>query len=152
MDAHSLHILEYTKILNRLTAHTSNGIGREFASQLQPLPYPETVLRRLQETREARLLRDHDSGMPLGGIRDVRPNLERARIETQLTGMELLEVMHTVGAARRLRQYLLNRQEKIPLLAGAGARHFVVVRYLTEAPDPQRAARALRDAIDGIPT
>jgi thiamine-phosphate pyrophosphorylase len=38
--------------------------------------------------------------------------------------------------------------ERIPTLAGAGARHFVVVRYLTEAGDPQRAARALRDAID----
>jgi thiamine-phosphate pyrophosphorylase len=39
--------------------------------------------------------------------------------------------------------------EKIPALAAAGARHFVVVRYLTEAGDPQRAARALRDAIEG---
>ncbi len=38
--------------------------------------------------------------------------------------------------------------EKIPDLARAGARHFVVVRYLTEADDPQRAARALRRAID----
>jgi thiamine-phosphate pyrophosphorylase len=38
--------------------------------------------------------------------------------------------------------------EKIPLLAAAGARHFVVVRYLTEAADPRQAARALRDAID----
>ena len=27
--------------------------------------------------------------------------------------------------------------EKIPALAGAGARHFVVVRYLTEAADPR---------------
>jgi thiamine-phosphate pyrophosphorylase len=38
--------------------------------------------------------------------------------------------------------------DKIPLLARAGARHFVVVRYLTEAADPRSAARALRDAID----
>jgi thiamine-phosphate pyrophosphorylase len=38
--------------------------------------------------------------------------------------------------------------ERIPVLARAGARHFVVVRYLTEAADPQLAARALRDAID----
>jgi thiamine-phosphate pyrophosphorylase len=38
--------------------------------------------------------------------------------------------------------------EKIPLLAKAGARHFVVVRYLTEAADPQLAARALREAVD----
>jgi thiamine-phosphate pyrophosphorylase len=38
--------------------------------------------------------------------------------------------------------------EKIPGLAAAGVRHFVVVRYLTQAPDARRAARALRDAID----
>jgi thiamine-phosphate pyrophosphorylase len=38
--------------------------------------------------------------------------------------------------------------EKIPVLAGAGARHFVVVRYLTEASDPKSAARALRNAIN----
>jgi thiamine-phosphate pyrophosphorylase len=40
--------------------------------------------------------------------------------------------------------------ERIPVLARAGARHFVVVRHLTEAADPQRAARALRTAIDEV--
>ena len=117
MDAHSLHILEYSKIIHRLAAHTSNGIGREFARQLEPLPYPETVTRRLQETREARDLRDNDSGLPLGGIQDIRETAERARIQTRLTGFEMLGVMHTVAAGRRLRVYLLNRQAKIPLLA-----------------------------------
>jgi len=38
--------------------------------------------------------------------------------------------------------------ERIPALAAAGVRHFVVVRHLTQAPDPRRAARALRDAIE----
>ncbi len=38
--------------------------------------------------------------------------------------------------------------ERIPALAAVGVRHFVVVRYLTRAPDARRAARALRDAID----
>ena len=37
---------------------------------------------------------------------------------------------------------------RIPALVEAGVRHFVVVRYLTEASDPGRAARDLRDAID----
>jgi thiamine-phosphate pyrophosphorylase len=36
----------------------------------------------------------------------------------------------------------------VPALAGAGARRFVVVRYLTEAADPAAAARRLRQAID----
>jgi thiamine-phosphate pyrophosphorylase len=33
-------------------------------------------------------------------------------------------------------------------MVAAGARRFVVVRWLTEAGDPERAARTLRDAID----
>ena len=38
--------------------------------------------------------------------------------------------------------------ETVPGLAAAGARCFVVVRYLTESDDPRLAARALRRAID----
>jgi thiamine-phosphate pyrophosphorylase len=36
----------------------------------------------------------------------------------------------------------------VPELAAAGVRHFVVVRWLTQADDPAAAARALRSAID----
>jgi thiamine-phosphate pyrophosphorylase len=38
--------------------------------------------------------------------------------------------------------------KRVPEMAAAGVRHFVVVRFLTEASDPTGAARALRDAID----
>jgi thiamine-phosphate pyrophosphorylase len=38
--------------------------------------------------------------------------------------------------------------ESIPELRRAGARRFVVVRYLTESEDPESAARRLRAAID----
>jgi thiamine-phosphate pyrophosphorylase len=40
--------------------------------------------------------------------------------------------------------------ETVPGLARAGARHFVVVRWLTEATDPEANARALRAAIDRV--
>jgi thiamine-phosphate pyrophosphorylase len=40
------------------------------------------------------------------------------------------------------------RPESVEALAAAGARHFVVVRWLTEASDPGAAARRLRDSID----
>jgi DNA mismatch repair protein MutS2 len=117
MDSHSLQLLEYRKVIDRLIVHTSNALGREYASQLEPLPYPETVTRRLQETREARALRDNDSGLPLGGIRDIREGAERARIGTRLTPRELLDIMDTAAAARRMRVYLLGRNDKYPLLA-----------------------------------
>src|SRR2546421_2892334 len=38
--------------------------------------------------------------------------------------------------------------ETVPDLAAAGARRFVVVRWLTEAGDPAKAARGLAEAID----
>jgi thiamine-phosphate pyrophosphorylase len=38
--------------------------------------------------------------------------------------------------------------DTIPGMVAAGARRFVVVRYLTEAPDPRQAAERLREAID----
>ena len=38
--------------------------------------------------------------------------------------------------------------EKVSTLAAAGVNHFVVVRHLTQADDPRRAARDLRQAID----
>lgn len=37
----------------------------------------------------------------------------------------------------------------VPALAAAGVEHFVVVRWLTEARDPEGAARALRRTVDG---
>jgi thiamine-phosphate pyrophosphorylase len=38
--------------------------------------------------------------------------------------------------------------ETVPALTAAGARHFVVVRYLTESDDPHRSAARLRASID----
>jgi len=40
------------------------------------------------------------------------------------------------------------RPDRVADLVHAGVRHFVVVRYLTEASDPEAAARRLRTAID----
>jgi thiamine-phosphate pyrophosphorylase len=66
------------------------------------------------------------------------------------TGLEYLT--QATGTAAAMPVFVTGgvTPEKIPLLAGAGARHFVVVRYLTEAADPTQAARALRDAIDEV--
>lgn len=40
------------------------------------------------------------------------------------------------------------RPERVDDLVAAGARRFVVVRWVTQAEDPERAARTLRQAID----
>jgi DNA mismatch repair protein MutS2 len=116
MDPNTLRVLEFHKVLDRLAAHSSNSMGREAALVLEPTSYPEIVSRRLQETREARLLLDQDSGMPLGGIHDIREAVEHAAIGARLVPRELLDVALTLGAARRLKLYLQKRTETCPLL------------------------------------
>lgn len=117
MDSHTLRVLEYVRVLDKLAAHTSNSMGREAALALEPSTYPEIVRRRLQETREAKLLLSQDTGMPLGGIHDIREPVDRAAIGGRLIPRELLDISNTASSSRRLKQFLQKRNEDCPLLS-----------------------------------
>ena len=64
------------------------------------------------------------------------------------TGLGYLEYVE--GTGREIPWFVTGgaTPETIPAMAAAGARRFVVVRYLTGSDDPEAAARRLREAID----
>lgn len=117
MDEHSLKVLELQRVLELLASHTATAMGREAALALRPATDPVVIANRLQETREARYLRDETSGIPLGGIHDLREIVARAAVGQPLSPHELNQTAHTVEAARKLRGYLFQRAEACPLLA-----------------------------------
>lgn len=63
------------------------------------------------------------------------------------TGLSYLEYVAASGEARPWFVTGGVTPETVPAMAAAGARRFVVVRYLTESPKPAEAARRLRAAI-----
>jgi thiamine-phosphate pyrophosphorylase len=63
------------------------------------------------------------------------------------TGLDYLRVATSSATVPVFVTGGVNPEAVEPLVA-AGARHFVAVRWLTEADDPERAARLLRAAID----
>ncbi len=82
---------------------------------------------------------------------------------TYLSAGPIVETPTKLGRAPTGRDYAARAQarSRVPVfvtggvtdqnvadLVGAGLRHFVVVRYLTESSAPERAARALRHALD----
>jgi thiamine-phosphate pyrophosphorylase len=69
-------------------------------------------------------------GRPGTGLRYLTYVVERAKVPWFVTG----------GVT----------PETVPVMAAAGARRFVVVRWLTESEDPQAAAQALRAAVDKV--
>jgi DNA mismatch repair protein MutS2 len=116
MNAHTLRVLEYDAIRQKVMAHCSTPMGAERARQMTPLTEEEAIRLGLQQTSEARRLIDLAEEMPLRGVRDVRSSSSLARAGATLTPEALLSIADTLEAARRLRSFLLIREEKCPAL------------------------------------
>jgi thiamine-phosphate pyrophosphorylase len=69
------------------------------------------------------------------------------------TGLGYLSYVASTGRGQTAPWFVTGgvTPESIPAMAEAGARRFVVVRYLTESAEPTAAARRLRMAIDQVP-
>ncbi|MGA2110808.1 MAG: endonuclease MutS2 [Anaerolineales bacterium] len=122
MDEKSLKALELFSILERLAGRTSFSGGRELALQLAPSSDPQEVLRRLQETSQARRLLATREGISLGGAREIRPLVEAARKGARLSPNDLLQIRATLSAARSLNRALTRASQEAPLLADIGSR------------------------------
>ena len=113
MDPAALRTLEYAKIITRLAGFVATQRGRELAEALQPSSELQTVESNLALTEDAvRVLRQAPS-IPLGGIRDLRQILGRARVGGGLSGEELLAVGSTLRAVRLLKGFFADYAEQI---------------------------------------
>jgi len=92
MNSKALKTLEYTKIIDLLTARVVSQMGKDQAAALIPMTQLRDINRAQQETTEAATLILRKGSLPLGGIRDVRTSLQRALVGGMLTIEELLHV------------------------------------------------------------
>ncbi|MBO8164455.1 MAG: endonuclease MutS2 [Brevibacillus sp.] len=115
MDQRVLNTLEYDKVISRLVEKASSTLGKERASRLVPYTTMEEVLQAQRSTEEAAAVLRMKGSVPLGGIRDIRQPLQRARLRSVLSPAELLDVASTVYAGRRLKTFLLQAAEECQL-------------------------------------
>ncbi|HIE38977.1 MAG TPA: endonuclease MutS2, partial [Anaerolineae bacterium] len=122
MDPRHWSTLELPQVLERLAAHTSFSAGAERARNLPPSPLPQEVQERLETTTEARVLLEARPQITLGGVRDVRPQVEAARRGVVLPPTDLLDVRGTLTAARTLQRTLTRLKHQFPRLADIASR------------------------------
>lgn len=115
MEQRVLKTLEYEKIVALLMEKATSIYGREKAEALLPFLRIEEVRSAQQATSEAVTALRLKGSVPLGGIRDIRAPIQRARLNAMLAPMELLDIAGTIGAGRRLRHFLLDLCENEPL-------------------------------------
>jgi DNA mismatch repair protein MutS2 len=103
----TLETLEYPAILAQLARHTAFALSRELALALTPSHDVVEIRRRLRLTREARRLLDEHNDATIGGARDIRGALGRARLGGSLDAPVFLDIAATLSSGRRLRGIIL---------------------------------------------
>ncbi len=121
MDAKTLHVLEYPKILARLGDFCDFSASADLARTLHPTPDFEEAIVRLTETSEARTLLV-TSNLTIGGAHDIREQVDLAAHGGVLDPKELLEVQSTLVSMRDLHRFFDKHAEASPHLADIACR------------------------------
>src|SRR5262245_17730894 len=96
MDTRALHVLEFSKIRERLAERTAFAASRELALALTPSAGRRTVEEGLRETSEARALFELQPDFSVRSAHDVRGPAERARVGALLDVEALQAVRDTL--------------------------------------------------------
>lgn len=105
MNEKTLRILEFDKIIKRLSELTASELGRELTGSLAPETDFLKVKRMLEETSDAASFVVRRGSPPMGGIHDIRSSLKRVEMGSVLSPGELMRVSDTLRASRNLRNY-----------------------------------------------
>ncbi len=117
IDQKTLSILEFNKIRELVAGHASFSGGRDLALAMQPTTDMEEAREWQAETREAVTLFESDSGVTIGGARDVRRAADNALRGFILPAEDFLAIQATIVAGRNLRRQLTRMEERVPHLA-----------------------------------
>lgn len=116
MEQRNLKRLEFDKVLQRLAGHTRSPLGRELVEELLPKTDRDEIEHLQAETTEGRELLRLEPGADMGGWYDIRDEVKRAARGVVLEAKELENIGKTLSASRRIKNFLLERREKYPIL------------------------------------
>ena len=117
MNQHALDVLEYDKIRELLVGYAASGLGIRLAQEIQPLTDLHRIERLIAETTELKRLLSPDRYLPLGGLHDLSPILEKLDKGAEILMIEeIMHVKETLRAFRIVKGYLEDAKGDYPHL------------------------------------
>lgn len=108
--------LEYEKVIRQLSEHTVSTLGKTACMKIKPTTNPEVIQATLEETDDAVMLLRLKGGMPLAAYEDIRPHLNRVRMQGTLNGQELAHIGRILRTLREIRTFFAKaKEEAVPL-------------------------------------
>ena len=112
-----LKILEFDKIINKLTEFSATALGREICEKLEPKYDINEITNSLNQTNEAVSLILRYGTPTFSSIHDIRNVIKRAKINSVLNMEELLNTADTLRGSRVLKKYFEEVKENYPILS-----------------------------------
>lgn len=138
MDKHTLELLEYDKVRAIVASYAGSTLGKELASELQPLVDADAIELELRLTTEMVEALQAKLTPPLGGLRDVRQPVKRAQLGVLLEIDQLLDIRDVLDLTGRAFDYALRLGPDYPALE----------KLLSVVQDQRHLTHAIDAAID----
>ena len=116
MDQTSLELLEFSKVREILAGFTFFSASRELALNLMPSSEPQLVSLLLRQSAEARRLLALKPEISVGGIVDIRAEVEMASRGKILAPSTLIDIRNSLQATRFLHATISKLKEKLASL------------------------------------
>lgn len=105
MNEKALRVLEFNKIIEKLTSFAGSELGKEKCRRLLPLSDIEEIVTMQQETAAA-LERVYKKGsLGFSGIHDIRASIKRLEINSTLGIGELMHISSVLTATAAIKNY-----------------------------------------------
>ena len=105
MNERALKILEFNKIIDKLTDLAISPMGKAMAASLKPMEYLSDIKLAQKETTLAANMALKKGRLPLGGLKDIRSQIKRACVGGVLNVEELLNIGQFLYVTRRVKNY-----------------------------------------------
>ncbi|MCS1351543.1 endonuclease MutS2 [Mechercharimyces sp. CAU 1602] len=116
MDAHTLRVLEYHRVLQLVQEQATSPLGEERIQNLKPNTNLKEVEEQLAETKEALDLLRLKGELSFRGLKDMEGSLKRAEIGGMLQSSELVALYKMlVSAQQAVRKIREIEPEELPL-------------------------------------
>ncbi|MBS5522035.1 MAG: endonuclease MutS2 [Clostridiales bacterium] len=114
MNEKTLRILEYNKIIEKLTEAASSPMGKELCRKLEPFTELSKICQAQMETSDA-LARIYAKGsISFSGLKDIRGSLLRLKVGSTLNAVELLAISSLLDVALRAKAYSRRENSEAP--------------------------------------
>ncbi|SDI59438.1 endonuclease MutS2 [Natribacillus halophilus] len=137
-----LRTLEYEKMKDQLLAHVASDLGKARVRALLPHTDMATVRQAQEETAEGEQVLRFRGHAPLGGVHDIRPEINRAQLGSVLDPEDFTSISETIRAGNQLHAFieqLLEEEEEVSVPR--------LHTYVTEISPLNQLERVIRQAI-----